>query len=308
MTTLSVLMPHFNHGAYVEEALTAILGQTRAPDDVIVLDDASTDGSYELLERLAAADPRIRLLRNERNLGPVPSCRRLLELATSDYVFFSAADDRVQPQFLERSLELLTRHPDAGLCATLSWLIDGDGRNLGLSRGPVVIGSPGYLSPRQARSAWRQHAFWLQGNTIVYRRDALIGVGGFRDSLKSFTDGFAVLAISLRYGACFVPEPLASWRLADGGYWQTTGADLEQAGVLHAEAARLMRGDLAEAFDEDSIRLWEERLALESRLQRQGRWPALQRAWFGIRNRLPLHRVALARLRRAKIARKQLVQ
>src|SRR3954464_2600182 len=67
--TLSVLMPNYNHAHYLPTSVGAILAQSYQPMEILILDDGSTDGSYSILEEFARLEPRIRLSRNERNMG-----------------------------------------------------------------------------------------------------------------------------------------------------------------------------------------------------------------------------------------------
>src|SRR5437868_7050033 len=116
--TLSVIMPNYNHGHFLPEALDAILSQSWPADEVLIVDDASTDDSVEVIEGFARKHASVRLLRNERNMGAVYSGRRVFDAATGDYLYPSAADDRVQPGFFAKSMELLAQHPQAGLCCS----------------------------------------------------------------------------------------------------------------------------------------------------------------------------------------------
>src|SRR5438067_55835 len=130
--TLSVLIPTFNHGVYLPTAVEAILAQSRPPDELIILDDCSTDGTNDVVSDLAHRNRRIQHLRNAVNLGAIRSMNRLLGLASGDYVFFAAADDRVLPGLFEDSLSLLTRCGHAGLCSSLSTVIDERGAERGI--------------------------------------------------------------------------------------------------------------------------------------------------------------------------------
>lgn len=82
--TLCVLMPNYNHARFLPESLEAILAQSYPPLEVIVLDDASTDNSVEVIESFLRRDPRVRLVRNERNVGVERSVNRLVEMPYTD--------------------------------------------------------------------------------------------------------------------------------------------------------------------------------------------------------------------------------
>jgi glycosyltransferase involved in cell wall biosynthesis len=95
--TLSVVLPNYNHAKFVGRALAALLGQEHAADEIIVIDDGSTDDSVAVIERIAAAAPTIRLLRNPSNIGVIPTLQRGLEAAHGTYIYFAASDDWVFP-------------------------------------------------------------------------------------------------------------------------------------------------------------------------------------------------------------------
>src|SRR6185295_14666668 len=108
--TLSVLIPNYNHGRFISDNLDAILGQSHPPDEVIVIDDGSTDNSMSVIKQYAAQDTRVKVFQNERNMGVVFTLNRALSLASGDYCYGSAADDRVRPGFFEKAMRLLTMY------------------------------------------------------------------------------------------------------------------------------------------------------------------------------------------------------
>src|SRR5580704_11116787 len=90
---ISVVLPNFNHGAFVGEALRALLSQSLEPDEIIVVDDASTDNSRSVIEGITAKNPTVRLLVNPQNVGVIRALNRGLELASGCYIYLAAADD-----------------------------------------------------------------------------------------------------------------------------------------------------------------------------------------------------------------------
>lgn len=255
--TLSVVMPNYNHARFLPEALRAILAQSYRPLEVIVIDDGSTDNSVEVIEDFAHEDPLVRLYRNDQNRGPLFSGNRGLEMASGEYVYGAAADDKVLPGFFEKSMSLLARYPQAGLCSTLSRLIDETGKDKGIVQTPIISKQEFFLSPEEALQTLRQHGSWTMGNTSIYRRQALIEAGGFIPELGPFCDGFIQQVIALRYGACFIPEPLAAWRRMETGYASTTGANTERSLEIRQHAGRLMRSTYSDLFPPDYVAKWE---------------------------------------------------
>src|SRR4029453_6103684 len=100
---MSVVIPNYNHGHLIEEALLAISGQTMPPAEVVVCDDGSTDDSLARLQALAARMPWLRIHPHGDNRGVNAACNSGLGLVGGDFVLFSAADDRLDAETVERA-------------------------------------------------------------------------------------------------------------------------------------------------------------------------------------------------------------
>lgn len=101
-STVSVLLPCYRSAAFVERAIESVRAQTLQRWELVACDNASDDGTYALLQRHAAQDPRIRAFRNDRNVGPVGNWRRCAELATAPLAALLFSDDWYEPAFLAR--------------------------------------------------------------------------------------------------------------------------------------------------------------------------------------------------------------
>lgn len=113
--TLSVVMAVQNGEAHVREALDSVLAQTFSDFEFIIVDDASTDTTGRILAEYQARDSRIRVLRNERNLGPYPSANRALLEARGDVIARHDGDDMSPPHRFAVQLEALEACPHASL-------------------------------------------------------------------------------------------------------------------------------------------------------------------------------------------------
>jgi len=258
LPTLSVIMPNYNHARFLPESLTAILAQSYRPVEVLVADDASTDNSVEIIEAFVRKDPLIRLVRNERNLGVVHNANRLLQLASGDYVYCAAADDLVLPGLFQKSMELLARYPEAGLCSSMIEIVDAaSGKEKNTLLLEKIAKQERFIPPGQGLEWLRLHESWILGNTCIYRLDALQKAGGFIPELHSFCDGFIEMVLALKYGACFIPEPLAIFRLSVTGYSASTKSNLDHILKIYSHAAELMRTTYADLFPSDFVNVWE---------------------------------------------------
>jgi glycosyltransferase involved in cell wall biosynthesis len=101
MQGVSVLIPAYNAARFVAETIRSVMAQTNADWEIVAVDDASSDGTYGVLQQMAAADPRIRVHRNEQNLGMTRNWNRCLSLASKDLIIKLDADDVFRPRTLE---------------------------------------------------------------------------------------------------------------------------------------------------------------------------------------------------------------
>jgi glycosyltransferase involved in cell wall biosynthesis len=267
---LSVVIPNYNHAQYVPRCLEAMLRQSIQPAEILVLDDASTDNSVEVVQALASKHPVVRLHRNERNLGVVANVNRGIDLARGDYVFSAAADDEVAPGFFEKSLALLAKNPQAALCCTI-----GDYREaatgLNWHMGVGVADRPSYLSPEQMVEAERKGGFYIPPHSVIFRKNALLEVGGLRPELKYACDWFAMYVAGFRHGICFVPEPLAIFNVLPNSYYQRGRRD--------RTGHRTLIHTLLESLNDPKINDAAKRICRSGSLHLFG-WPALRAVLF----------------------------
>lgn len=127
LTPISVIMPAYNVAAYIEEAIRSVIAQTYSAWRLLVLDDGSSDGTVEIVERLAEQDSRITLIRNEENCGAARTRNRGLELCHEGYVAFLDSDDRWHPEKLAVQMDLAAQ-TGADILYTSYAIIDTDGK------------------------------------------------------------------------------------------------------------------------------------------------------------------------------------
>lgn len=129
---VTIGMPVFNGEIYVLQALESIVDQTYTDFELIISDNASTDGTERICRAYAARDPRIRYYRNESNLGAVANFNRVFEFARGEYFKWAAHDDVLAPTYLEKTVAALDADPGAVLCQSLVRIIDEKGKELAI--------------------------------------------------------------------------------------------------------------------------------------------------------------------------------
>ena len=172
--TLSVVMTNYNHGHYLPGALEALVSQSRPAEEIIIIDDASTDDSRSVIASFAEKHPSIRAIFNEKNMGVIPNANRGIRLATGTYVFSAAADDFILPGFFEKLMTMAERFPGVGLLTCNPAFLCGEQ----LTTAPLPLGDAArYLDGRALVRAQRASLFQVAGHASILHRETAIGAG-----------------------------------------------------------------------------------------------------------------------------------
>lgn len=130
---VSVLMPCYNNEKFLPEAIESILNQTYKNFEFIILDDFSTDNSWEIIKKYAKKDKRIKAYRNKKNLKIVKTRNKLFELASNNSKYFAIfdSDDVSMPERLEKEVKYLEKNSKVGVVGSNLILIDENGKVIG---------------------------------------------------------------------------------------------------------------------------------------------------------------------------------
>lgn len=227
--TLSVVLPNYNHGTLIGRALEALTAQEHAPDEIIVIDDASTDDSVRVVEGFAIKFPAVKLLRNAQNLGVIPTLERGLRTSRGKYVYFGAADDFVLPGFFETALLRLEANPDLSLFCGEAVLVDGH-TNRPFAMRPAVWPrmTAGRVDPARVRRLLESTDNWILTGSSVFRRKCVRWAGGFDNRLGPFADGILARKLALKFGFFFEPKPVATWVVFSASQSRSVALDLDK--------------------------------------------------------------------------------
>jgi glycosyltransferase involved in cell wall biosynthesis len=144
---VSIGLPVRNGGRYLAEAIDALLAQTFPDFELIISDNASTDDTPAICEAYAARDPRVRVIRQEHNMGAARNFNLVFASSTGKYFKWAAHDD-----YLEACLAILEAQPDAVLCQSLVDIVD---RDLGEHEGSTTTRRSAARGPVDP-SGWRR--------------------------------------------------------------------------------------------------------------------------------------------------------
>jgi len=200
----SVTIPAYNAEATLAETVASVTSQTFADWEIVIVDDGSTDGTRGLAERLAADDPRIRVISQE-NRGSGGAYNTAVRNARADLLVMLSADDLLLPGHLATIDAFITENPGASIYTVGGWYQYEDGsREL-----------------QRLHQAWRDtHGASMAdlllacffGIGAVYRREVFDAVGGFREDIYAEDYIFWLLALAHGYQHRYLDRPLAVHR------------------------------------------------------------------------------------------------
>jgi len=172
---ISVLTTLYNHDRYIRETIMSALGQTTPPDEIIVIDDASTDNSVSVAS--AISHPSIHLTRQPNNLGGATTMKGLLA-CTGDFIAILNSDDYWHSHKLQKQMEYMQTHPDCGAAFTRVTLVDEEGRYFGRNSHPL---QSIFLADNRNRTSWLRHMFGKSNpfcaSSALIRKDCLNKLG-----------------------------------------------------------------------------------------------------------------------------------
>lgn len=217
MPRVSVLLPVHNGERFVGQALESILGQTFGDFDVIVVNDASTDRSAEIVS--SYCDSRIRMMTNERNIGVASSLNKAAWAARSELLARQDADDLACPLRLFRQVEWLERNPSAGVLGTNVIVVDENGRECGFCEAEVE-------DDIDIKWALLFENVFMH-SSLMFRRSVLMQVGGYAEGPeRAFVEDYDLLSRMSRVSAtAILPEFLQKYRVNPRGVSLTNSSE-----------------------------------------------------------------------------------
>ena len=216
---ISVCMAVFNGERYLKQQLQSILSQLRKYDEIVIVDDASTDTSLQLIYNLQ--DSRIRVIQNLENQGVISSFATALQNSEGDVIFLSDQDDIWLPKKVQKILEVFQKQSDITLVTSDAQLINEEGEIIAPSffslRGQFID----HLLPNLMKNKYH-------GCTLAFRKELLKKVLPFPDDIPMH-DSWIGLVNHLYGETIYLEEPLLQYRIHN---YNTGRGISDHAGLL----------------------------------------------------------------------------
>jgi O-antigen biosynthesis protein len=240
VSRISVVIPAYNAARYLERTVRSVLNQTHPPDEVLIVDDGSTDNTPAIV---ASLGPEVRYLRQE-NAYVGPARNRGFHHTTGEYILFLDADDLLLPEHLETLLRALEAHPDAGLSYCRSQTIDGED----------TIVETLWNKEDHEGDVWKSLVtgnFVRSPGCVLFRRDALKKAGPWehRRRMRGNEDWDMLLRIAEHAPFVRVERPLFQYRI----HGNNMSGD---AIKMHLSAIWVLRKHLLRHWHHPARRAW----------------------------------------------------
>lgn len=255
MPRVSIMLTSYNHGPFLAEAIESILNQTFDDFELYILDDCSTDNSWDIVQKYASRDSRIVAERAEVN-GKLGRLRRLLPVFSGEYVAIAHSDDVWDLTKLEKQVSYLDAHPETGGCFSRVRVIDDCGNEI--PNHPCV---QAFSPANRNRFEWL-HYFFFHGNALCHP-SALIRKASYETypllarGLSGLPDFYKWIQLCLHEDIYILEEPLIFFRIhGDGSNESAQTVEAEKR--VQIEWVLVLREFLQIGSEEDFLKVFPE--------------------------------------------------
>lgn len=202
MVNFSVIIPLYNKAPHIKRTISSVLEQTYVNFELIVVDDGSTDNSFEIVKKIT--DNRVRLIQ-QKNSGVSAARNRGIAEAKYELITFLDADDEWTSNLLETFVWMNEKYPQAGMIGSSYWIVDTDGEKK-IPKFYNVPQKDGIIE-NYFKAAIKKNP--TSSSSVMTHKEVFNKLGGFPLNLKRGEDSFMWSKIALHYPVAFIDKPLA---------------------------------------------------------------------------------------------------
>lgn len=211
---ITTIIPNFNHGHLISRALDSLLNQTFSPFEIIVIDDASTDSSIEIIKKYISLSNKIRLITLTKNIGALEAGKIATNKSLGNYLHFFAADDELLPEayaVFEKAYELYPNKPFYSGEAVLNYV---DFKSTTIR--PLIRPSNRvkYIDCSTFSNYLRKGDNYIMTMSTIVNKSKFFSNGGFDFSFGPQCDSFFFRKMALAEGFVFSPSIITNWNVS----------------------------------------------------------------------------------------------
>ena len=197
----SALILNYNHGNYIHNTINSMINQTLPFDQILIIDDCSTDKSVEIISKLISKKKNMTLIKNTINTGVIANLNKGTELLKSKYIYFVSADDDYNTNIVKAFEEAISLYPNI---AMISGNVSRRKANANKSEDLILPFKTfnNLCDPTIYSNTAKQRVVTFFGGGNIIRRDLILSLGGFEKSLEWCADWFLYQLIGLNEKVC----------------------------------------------------------------------------------------------------------
>ena len=227
---VSVLIPNYNYGHYLNQCLDSVLNQTYPNYEVIFRDNDSTDNSYEIAmsyyEKFKEKGIYYSVIKNKKNVGSYSNSQLCLRESEADFIIYLSSDDYLEPTFLEECMGVMLNNNNIGMVMTHRNEVDGNG-NVKIE--PQFY-NESFIVDGKAQAAVFMMAGIAVPSQVIYRKSVLVRIQPFMLSFQVAGDWYQNFLVSCFSDVGYIKEPLCNYRVHSGN--ETTSSEKNLLGIF----------------------------------------------------------------------------
>lgn len=208
MSEVSVIVPSYNQAPFISDCISSILTQTKKPHEIIVVDDASTDNTVEVIKPYFT---KIKFILNRKNFGAFSFTSNIgIKQATGDYILIVSADDWLAPTILEEEAAILDKNPEIALVYSQAFdVVNGEK----ILKMPKPAGNESYIGRDNDFQLLLTKGDFIPSINALVRRVVYKKVGLFDTNLRYMADYEMWIRIAKSYPLAYIAKPLTYYRV-----------------------------------------------------------------------------------------------
>lgn len=208
---VSICIPNYNYEATIAETIESALNQTYSNIEIIVLDNCSTDNSYQVAKKYRKQG--VKVFRNRYNLG-VQSHNKVIEMSSGEFVHVLHSDDMIEPTFIEKCMKVMQKYPNVGV--VVGERIEINERSESVSEPLFFYNTSCVIPAAKQRAVLVMASYYVPSQTFM-RRSVLEQVGLYEIDITYFMDWWLLYKLCLISDFAVINEPLMKYRI-----WQSS--------------------------------------------------------------------------------------
>lgn len=225
--TLAVVVPNRNDAVFLVQCLNSLITQTTLPDQIIFVDDCSSDDSNNIAVKLLDGIPGVTLIRSDQHIGTMAALNLGLSKVKSDYVLFLSSNDYLDNKIVEAAKKSLAKeNKNIGIWSAMVRIEDPAKRKK-IHSSAKISSNTQYFESSQCILMLNLLGNWFTGTTMFFNTDKLKDIAGLNPKFKGLADLFAAMILASNYGAIFSPYDYGVMRIHSGGLLSKTLIEID---------------------------------------------------------------------------------